>query len=429
VSSALEQALDPLCDSAVAGRVWVGFSGGLDSTVLLHAARSRGLSPHAIHVNHGLHADAGDWQSHCEAICARWSVPLSVEAVRVEVAGQGWEAAARRARYAVFERLIAPGDRLLLAQHQDDQVETLLLRALRGAGLEGLAGMAPQRALGAGTLCRPLLGLPRRELAAYAGKHGLSWIEDPGNASLHFDRNYLRHEVLPRIEARWPGYRRTLSRSALLLREAAAAMPVVGLGARRSAVGDAGFALADLPPEAAAAARAIRGWLRARSLQPPPAVRLREFIAQLQGSGGARLGTRDYVLERFRDAVYCHAPLPAPPPGPWALVPHRPLHIEGVGEVRVEGTAAEPSRLTVRLRRGGERLLGADGSHRSLKHRFQALAIPPWWRTRVPLLYSGDELLALGPFDRAASAEARNLALRWQPPPCPGDDESPGPSH
>ncbi|WP_147674782.1 tRNA lysidine(34) synthetase TilS, partial [Vulcaniibacterium tengchongense] len=209
------------------GALVVGFSGGLDSTVLLHwlaadpALRARGLR--ALHVNHALHPAADAWQRHCVAVCERLQVPL--RSVRVEVqrgAGSGLEAAAREARHAAFAAELAAGEVLVLAHHRADQAETFLLRALRASGPDGLAAMRPWRRYGAGWLWRPLLGCGRDALLAHARAHGLGWIDDPGNADPAFDRNFLRARVLPLLRERWPHADAALARAAALCGEAQA---------------------------------------------------------------------------------------------------------------------------------------------------------------------------------------------------------------
>jgi len=394
----------------------VAFSGGLDSSVLLHAlARRRRQSLAALHINHALHPQADHWQRHCEAQCAALRVPLRCEQVQVVETGAGLEAAARDARYACFRRTLPPGGWLLQAHHLDDQAETLLLRLLRGAGLAGLAGIPEQRALGEGHLLRPLLQLPRSALAASAGQWGLHWINDPSNSDMRLDRNYLRHEVLPLLEARWPGYRRTFRRAAGFLADAAAALPVPPLAPVRSAIGDPGFSLVSLQ-ESTMPAESVRLWLRERELYSPPAAQLREFLGQLTGGGGAQMCGDGWLLERYRDAVFCRRALPAPPQSAIPVGPGADLQIPGVGRV-VLGQGASPGpALDLRFRRGGERLALSGGGHLRLKTLFQDHAVPPWWRDRVPLLFAGDELLAVGPLRRSARAEAAGWSLSWEPP-------------
>ncbi len=409
--------LDDIPDSHA---VYVGYSGGLDSTVLLHAAvRAFPGRVTALHGNHGLHGDADSWQAHCESQCRRWQVPLESTSLAVGDAGRGTEAAARDARYRWFDERLDDNAVLLLAHHLDDQAETLLLRLLRGAGPDGLAAMPRRRALAAGELRRPFLDQPRAALESYAQVHDLTWVEDPGNASLAFDRNYLRHEVMPLLEARWPGYRKTFSRAAAQLRELAAARSVVALAEHSSAVGDPGFRVADVPDDTQAAALAIRGWLRERGLPMPPAERLGEFLRQLEQGEGASLATSVYHLTRYRDAVYCHAGAVAAAPQLRNPGIDETLTIPGIGVVRIFCEYPEylADVLVLRTRREGDRLAAADGSHRSLKTLFQGAGIPPWWRSRVPVLAyeSEQELLAVGPFARSPLARQAGIGLHWEP--------------
>ncbi|MGJ4730503.1 tRNA lysidine(34) synthetase TilS, partial [Luteimonas sp. SDU101] len=209
------------------GPLLVGYSGGLDSTVLLHllaadgALRRRGLR--AVHVHHGLHPEADAWARHCADACRDLDVHLDVVRVRVaRDSGDGLEAAARAARHAAFAGALADDAILALAHHRDDQAETFLLRALRASGTDGLAAMRAWRRFGPGWMWRPLLELPRAALLAHAQRHGLRWIEDPSNASDAHDRNFLRHRVMPLLQARWPQADAAFARAAELQREAAA---------------------------------------------------------------------------------------------------------------------------------------------------------------------------------------------------------------
>ncbi|HSP58901.1 MAG TPA: tRNA lysidine(34) synthetase TilS, partial [Halomonas sp.] len=214
--------LQTLVDNALAqtppGRVvWVALSGGLDSSVLLTLA-TRACQRHpralrAIHVHHGLQAAADDFEAHSRRLAAQLDVPLSVERVTVDPGcGRGLEGAAREARYAAFARCVPVGETLWLAQHRDDQAETFLLAALRGSGVRGLAAMPAGRDWQGRELGRPLLGVSRAVLEAEAERLGLAWIEDPSNADLTLDRNFLRRRVLPRLESRWPQASASLAR-------------------------------------------------------------------------------------------------------------------------------------------------------------------------------------------------------------------------
>jgi len=430
--------LDRRFDTLASAAHWyVGFSGGVDSMALLHLAwcwgRGRAGAPPltALHINHGLQDAAGDWQAHCRAVCDSLDVPLLAR--RVAVAGSG-EAAAREARYGAFRELLGEGEVLLLAHHLDDQVETFFLRLLRGAGVEGLAAMPAQRPLGRGMLARPLLDVPRAALEHYAREQSLDWVEDPSNADTSLDRNFLRVEILPLLAARWPACRRTIARAATHMAGAMAALEeATGTPATvYSVTGDPGLPLEALvAPGVENAARNLRGWLNLQGCQPPDSAALKEFLRQLRSAGedGApQLCTADWTLCRFRDAVYLQPSFTAAPPGsPLDIAPGERHRVPGVGSLALVADSAGAgvatgAPLRIDWRRGGERcrVRGRDGSA-SLKKLLQELAVPPWWRDRVPLLYRGADLLAIGdllvcddaPEARAEAADQARYALLW----------------
>lgn len=420
---------------------YVGLSGGIDSTVLLHLLHQWRAAHHAapllqaIHVNHGLQLAAAQWQRHCEALCAALNVPLASSNVEVRAAGSV-EAEAREARYAVFEASLPSGAVLFTGHHLDDQVETFFLRLLRGAGVEGLAGMPPRRRLGKGVLVRPLLDVPRSEIERYAAHHGLAYVEDPSNANTAMDRNFLRAQVLPLVASRWPGYRQSVSRTG---RHMAAAARIMAdeLGVPQtvySVMGDLGLSLEPLvtAKEDVAAAR-LRLWLRAAGYQAPESAQLAEFLRQLRVSAidtGPRLVSGDCILQRYRDAVYL---VPAwdvaAPAAPVPLTVGTPQTVPGVGTVSLQPAGADglvlaPGELlTLHWRRGGERCrLPRRSGSRQLKVLFQEWNLPPWWRDRVPLLYLDEELLAVGDSALCACSRWRAQArageqlwtLRWE---------------
>ena len=266
----------------------VGFSGGLDSTVLLHAAagecRARGDALSAIHVHHGLSSRADDWQAHCAAVCAALDISLAVARVRVPSAtGEGIEGAARRSRHAALAR--HPATWILLAHHADDQAETLLHNLLRGAGVRGAGAMPEVR----GRLLRPLLALGRGDLEAYARRNDLRWIEDDSNRDRRFTRNYLRHEVLAGLATRFPAAGSQLAAAAARFREADALLDEL---AREDLAGaDPAFPIpvsclrALSVPRARNLLRALLSW---SGLQPPTEARLGEFLRQLRTAGRDR---------------------------------------------------------------------------------------------------------------------------------------------
>ncbi|SFK28285.1 tRNA lysidine(34) synthetase TilS [Lysobacter sp. cf310] len=424
----LHQALHDL----PAGPLCVGYSGGLDSSVLLHAlaatpaARAQGLR--AWHVHHGLHAQADAWAAQCAEICAALSVPLTVS--RVNVAhdrGDGPEAAARRARHAAFEAGLDAGETLALAHHRDDQAETFLLRALRASGPDGLAAMRRWRDCGPGRLWRPLLELPRSALEAYAREHGLRWIEDPSNADDAYDRNFLRRRVLPLLRERWPQADAALAASAglnaqaatLLEREDALALAQVR-SADPQALSRAG--LRALAP--ARRARVLRRWIAALGLPSLPAqgvLRIETDLLDARGDAEAEFAWSGAVIRAWRDLLHAQAQAPALPADWRAHWDGRaPLALPGGGELRLEGAAALEAPCEAHARVGGERIVLPGRAHgHSLKQALQSLGVPPWERRRLPLLSRDGALLAVG--DLAYSAEfdgwlrERRARLVWRP--------------
>nr|MDQ2696310.1 tRNA lysidine(34) synthetase TilS [Pseudomonadota bacterium] len=265
----------------------VGYSGGVDSHVLLHILATHrealgGRRLAAVHVNHGLAAQAAVWEAHCAAVCRELGVALEV--VRVDARprpGESPEAAARRARYAAFAGLLRADTALLTAQHLDDQAETLLLQLLRGAGPRGLAAMPAAAPLGKGRLLRPFLEIRRDAITAYAQDHGLTWVEDASNADTRLDRNYLRHQVMSVLRRRWPAAAQTLGRSARLCADAAALLDdLADADLARAAGGRPDKlqleALQNLDPPRRR--NALRRWFDVLDLPPPAAVHLRHIL-------------------------------------------------------------------------------------------------------------------------------------------------------
>ena len=373
--------------------LWVAFSGGRDSTVLLHALRDvPGVA--ATHIDHGLNADSAAWAWHCARVAA--DLGVGFEARRVCVAADGnREQAARRARYAAWRELLRPGDLLALAHHADDQAETRLWQLLTG---REPGGMPVERRLGGGLLVRPMLGIRRAAITAYAEHHGLRWIEDPSNEDLGLDRNYIRAHILPRIEERFPNAVKRLARP----RPAAAPVPLAA---------------------SAVSTTTIEDWLRAAGL--PVA---RAAVAQIRRQTSA---CRDRVpqvtvapgIRAWRHADHWHlvresAPLAAQPVavGVCARIGSGALGWRRGGRGLPAGM-----RVTVRPRAGGERLR-VDGRNltKSVKALLHDAGVPPWRRPGWPLLFADDGTLVALP--GLAVAEGAAVADGWQPQWTPFED-------
>lgn len=386
------------------GRRWVALSGGLDSTVLLHLLSVEGEPVSAVHVHHGLSPNADDWSEHCAELADSLGIPLYTKQVEVDT-GAGVEAGARDARYQVFQQLLEPGDQLLLAHHGDDQVETFFLRLLRGAGPQGLSGMRNCRPLGAGLLLRPLLNVSRSELEAYAREHELTWIEDESNSDPRFDRNYLRSRVLPLLCDRWPLRQRVqraaqnLQESALLLQELAD----LDLGACRRRAERLGESIALDPFLALSPERRrnlLRCWAEASGGNWPSAQQLAELEQQLASAEADRLPAVPLgrlVARRFRDRLFLTPTLPEVPEGfaaSWSGRHSLQLPGEGCMGPLPDWPTAE---YTVSFRRGGERARPLERQHsQTLKKLLQEYGLEPWLRDRVPLIFEGERLLAVG---------------------------------
>jgi tRNA(Ile)-lysidine synthase len=470
VARALERASTRAC-IAQPPSICVGLSGGLDSIVLLHAlhalAADGRLRLSAVHVHHGLSPNADRWAAFCRAACRRLQVPLSVRKVAVDrQAGLGIEAAARLQRQRVFGSMRA--DWIALAHHRDDQAETVLLQLLRGAGLRGLSAM-PQESTAPLRVLRPLLDLPRALLAACARQQCLEWIEDESNADTRLDRNFIRHEVLPLLERRFPSASTGLARSGRLLAQSARLVEAIAVEDLRAAIED-GYAAAHLHGHGTAAGisiprlaaigeararEALRAWLRWQGVDMPSERRLVEALRQAMVAGAERtveVAFGPVTLRRYRDRLYLVAC-----PAAQAAIPPRSTGVPGRSACGRAGQGAfewnRRARMTLpllggtllsepaigagiarRLLRGGSLTVGAralEGGpaprialgeppiRRTLKNLWQESAVPPWQRDGWPLLRIGGELACIpslavaAPF--AAGTGEPGRVFRWLP--------------
>lgn len=433
-----DQVVERISQFPDARRYWVGFSGGLDSTVLLHllAERRADLSAPlaAIHIHHGLQRQADDWAEHCKQLCRRLSLPY--ENLRVDAAagaGESPEAAARGARYRAIAERMRPGDMLLTAHHLDDQAETLMLQLLRGAGVEGLAAMPACRAWADGWHVRPLLDQPRAVLRAWADSRQLRWIEDPSNAQTTADRNYLRHQVMPVLAARWPAVSRSLARSARHCADAAALIreqagrdidtTIDGQGADENLKVEALCALGE-----SRAAHVLRRWLRGRGAEPISEKRLRDLLGQIttaRSDAQVRVPIGDRQLRLYRGKLWL-IPLQqaVPPAGLFEWGDEQIDTVElgpGMGRVRrVERAGGiapaqwSGNHVQIGFRDAGLRCrpAGRDGS-RSFKKIVQEAAVPPWMRDRLPLLFINGEVAAIANCCVCDPFAARRGQIGW----------------
>lgn len=412
-ASALVDTLRTQLRDADPSALCVAFSGGPDSTALLHAlaqlpkARQRGLR--ALHVDHGLQTDSAKWARRCADSCEKLGLPLTIVRVVVDDhRGEGVEAAARRARYAAFAQHLGDREWLVLAHHRDDQVETILLKLLRGAGPEGLGGMRTLRPFARGFLWRPLLDIPRAALRSYLSEQALETIDDPANADPRFARNVLRSEILPVLVRYWPHADSSILHAARLCREAADHLAREAESTLTVLHRDDGSLDADgwLQLPDAVRAWVLDAWLHARGFTAPPDASRAELWRQARTAAADRVplvAWANVEVRAWNSALHATLPLAAPP-GHWRAEWKGPplLLPQGCGVLRLASgrdddtnTRFEPP-LTVRFRRGGERIKPAGDPHtRELRDLFQRTRVPPWWRARCPLVYAGDELVAV----------------------------------
>jgi len=419
-------------------RYIVAFSGGMDSSVLLHAlaasANAHQTPIVAIHINHGLHEDAPVWEAHCRRVAGDLDVPFFSQTVGVDdKSGLGLEATARLARYDAFRDIVEEDDWLLSAHHEDDQAETLLLNLMRGSGLAGLAGIGALQPFARGMLARPLLGVSGQSIKTYAEQQGLRWIDDPSNLDTRFDRNFLRRDVIPVLAERWPGVAQRLGKSAELASEASELLiDLARLDLATIATGTLPDKL-DIEGLKSLSEKRQRNLLRHAvrqcGLPPAPATRLKQITQELiparedaqplvdwPGAEVRRYRNHLYLLADVSDeTVLAATTLKAD--GAWTDLG------SGSGQMRLEagvdggidGLAVEDG-LALRFRQGGEEFCpaGRNRTHK-LKKLLQEDGVVPWMRQRIPLLYSGDRLVAVGDLWVAAEASKTNgYGIHWR---------------
>ncbi|MDX1460488.1 MAG: tRNA lysidine(34) synthetase TilS, partial [Xanthomonadales bacterium] len=384
------------------------------------------MSVSAIHFDHGLHDDSPNWAKHCADVCTALAVPLETVSLDLdERTGESIEARAREARYRAAAQRTGPQEALLTAHHANDQAETVLLHLLRSSGLEGLAGIPAQRPLGDGWLLRPLLSMERKALQQYLQRHGLTCLEDPSNVDLALDRNYLRHEVLPLLEHRWPHSARRLEASARYCRGATEwlhelVLDHLGLDQPAPQV----LPLSATEPGSGRFALAIRAWLRALGAPIMPASRLAQLARQLREmKPGARLRIDwgDWVLHEYRDSLYAQPAQALEPcpvatwdsPGPLLLGP-----VAGVLEFENCTTLPEGN-INVRPMLPGDRMDRAAAGQLKVKELLRNAGIPHWLRPSVPIIERNGKVISIGGVRNAPELngwlEQRNAQLTWSP--------------
>ncbi|ENU1225390.1 tRNA lysidine(34) synthetase TilS [Providencia rettgeri] len=421
-------------------KILVGFSGGIDSTVLLHALylirqqQLPSLEIRAIHVHHGLNSKANEWEQHCAQLCLQWDIPFICRHVVVDSSQKGIEAAARDARYQAYREELQEGEVLVTAQHLDDQAETFMLALKRGSGPAGLSSMPEVLAFtacsGSTWLLRPLLTTPRIALEAYMQEQKLSWVEDDSNQDDRYDRNFLRLNVMPVLVERWPHFSSAVARSAALCAEQESLLDELLKDTLENMMDyRGGLFIDDLKACSSSKRNAlIRRWVGLHQLPMPPFNQLERIwqevaLARQDADPICQLGQFEirryqgalWVVKRINSLVNQQFEWDFPKvfklPGSLGIL----RVMEGEGQIR----PPKPDEM-VTIRFGLQGTLNIVGRHRSRSSKkiWQELGVAPWMRERVPLIYYNDQLItAVGCFitpEGLVDEASLGIAIDWQ---------------
>lgn len=414
-------------------RLLLAYSGGMDSEVLLHLLQGAlkafpQFALKAIHVHHNLHPDATKWAQQCRHRCEAAHTDFELKYCHVARQGEGLEAAARTARYAALYSEMDQHTVLVTAHHQSDQVETVLLNLCRGAGVLGLAAMPSVKALQVGSHHRPLLAFTRDQLLAYANVHDLTWLDDPSNQDTQYDRNFIRHEILPRLKTRWPQVEDTIASASQHCAQADAA-----LAAHAPQIPSAPVcfqneqARLDLHTYHTLSAYwqryTLRAWIQTQLKTLPSSDQIERIIQEVIGArpdASPQLKLGDVWLGRHQHQLVLFQPFTMPDPATVIDLHAEDLDLNTVYGIQIIAlpTEAFDQRLTIRFRGIGKRFHPAGRAHsQTLKKLMQGWGIPPWLRAQIPLLYHGEQLIAVANYGVSSTLKARYPAFEfiWSP--------------
>ncbi len=390
-------------------QIFVGFSGGMDSTALLHALS---MEPKlkaklkAIHINHQISANAKQWQTHCESICRSLAIPLLVQTIYIDKQAQNLEEKARIARINVFNSMVNKDDCLVLGHHLNDQGETLLLNLFRGSGALGLSAMSPISKRGHCMVFRPLLHCTQKAIQSYIHKQNLSYIDDESNQDTRFSRNFLRQDILPQIKKKYPGLDKSLNRSAQLLQEQNTLLDELLSPLFHQCLNEQQqLNLSLLKGHSRHIQCALlRKWLQFNNLPLPnykKCLNIVETFIDANQDKYPQISYKGITLTRFKGALIQRDNLDSPKAITmlWRDI-SKPLKLPLDNRVLLlSEDDKQPSFylspndiIEVCYRIGGE-TIRINQQNKKLKKLFQHDDIPPWHRNRIPLIYVNGELL------------------------------------
>jgi len=397
-------------------KIFIAYSGGEDSHVLLHLiALNPDLKPKtiAVYINHGLQVEADDWQKHCQATALALGVTFKAIKVSINnaVSGKSLEELARDARYQALKPLLKENDVVLLAQHREDQMETVLLQLFRGAGVQGLSGMPQLISFGKGHMCRPLLDISKQDIKGYAKLNNLSWVEDPSNNSNDFDRNFLRNQIVPELKKKWPVIDKTVARSARhcanayhLTEELTVELLNQIINQPDQTLNIAKF----LEHDPRVQNLALRQWFKINQLRMPSEKVVHSIINEVIHASESRnpeIRGGDYSIRRYRNKLFCLTPTSTNQSNAelaW-LPGSKQIVLQDSSKLIIsdckQGIPQEiwdAAEIVIKFRQGTEKikLPGREGRH-TLKKLYQEKGIPPWERNSIPLIYLNNQLAAI----------------------------------
>lgn len=385
-----------------AKKLLIAYSGGLDSRVLLHLTAQLPIDfkIRAMHIHHGLQKEADDWVNHCQKICDELNVPFqSVHLDLITNKGDSIEDIARKGRYQALKETLQEDEVLLTAHHQNDQAETILLQLFRGSGVQGLASMPVVSDFGKGQHARPLLAETRQNLESYARENKLSYINDPSNKDLSFDRNYLRQKIFPQLRERWLGIDKTLFRAASIQAETKELLDEIAeqdLHAIHTNKNNTLSIREMLELSGARQKLLIRHWIKKSGFSLPSEKKLKHIFSDVIHARKDAMPLVEWQgaqTRRFKDELYIMSPLSSHDSSQnisWNC--HNPLEISSLGLIIYPEVLQDKKHpVTVRFRQGGEKVYIPERSANiSLKNLLHDAGIPPWLRSRLPLIYNSD---------------------------------------